>query len=179
MRILQREDFKTMPWKNGGGITHEIAKREDAGKLVWRLSLADVASDGPFSRFVGMSRMLTVISGEGLDLHMEDRDIIALPFHPVRFSGDWPLHATRRSAVVEDFNVIFDGACMSADVHVWPANTRFDIAVKSHAIHACLLLGKATVNGTVVALRSVVVAEEGKVTINCEGPAVHVVLHAL
>ena len=62
--------FTTAPWKNGGGVTHEIAKSEEDGAWLWRLSIAEVATDGPFSAFLGLSRILTVIEGEGLQLHL-------------------------------------------------------------------------------------------------------------
>ncbi len=60
-----------MPWKNGGGETVEIAVfPEGAGfkDFGWRISLASVASDGPFSAFPGIDRTLTVIDGVGIDL---------------------------------------------------------------------------------------------------------------
>ncbi len=66
MRIILASDFQTQPWKNGGGITHEIARKDDGNGLLWRLSIAEVASDGPFSAFTGLSRILTVIDGAGL-----------------------------------------------------------------------------------------------------------------
>jgi environmental stress-induced protein Ves len=66
MKIIPPSAFVTMPWKNGGGITHEILKQEHGGKLLWRLSIAEVASDGPFSLFPGLSRILTVIEGARL-----------------------------------------------------------------------------------------------------------------
>ncbi|MBK5332899.1 MAG: HutD family protein, partial [Ilumatobacteraceae bacterium] len=39
-----------MPWANGLGSTSVVARRPDDDGWVWRISLADVVSDGPFSR---------------------------------------------------------------------------------------------------------------------------------
>ena len=58
MKILRHEDYKVMPWKNGGGITTEIWVSPEGSGLAgvpfdWRVSIADVATDGPFSKFAG------------------------------------------------------------------------------------------------------------------------------
>ncbi|MFT3672511.1 HutD family protein [Aestuariivirga sp.] len=68
MDIIRRSQFQTVPWNNGGGITHEVAREDEDGKLHWRLSLAEVGRDGPFSLFPGLARILTVIDGVGMDL---------------------------------------------------------------------------------------------------------------
>jgi environmental stress-induced protein Ves len=46
-----------MPWKNGGGETTEIAVFPDGAGLSdfdWRVSMARVDGDGPFSSFPGI-----------------------------------------------------------------------------------------------------------------------------
>jgi hypothetical protein len=116
MRIIRPDDFTTMPWKNGGGITHEIARADDAGRLIWRLSIAEVASDGPFSAFPGLTRILTVIAGAGLVLRSPEGVMVAEPFAPLRFSGDLGVSAERIAGDVRDLNLIFDGARIAAGV---------------------------------------------------------------
>ncbi|MBV9975040.1 MAG: HutD family protein, partial [Hyphomicrobiales bacterium] len=61
MRVLRAGQHRRMPWKNGGGETTEIiASPEGAGldEFDWRISMARVATDGPFSRFAGVDRTL-------------------------------------------------------------------------------------------------------------------------
>jgi len=61
MKILRSADHKRMPWKNGGGETVEIAISPQGAGLAdfdWRVSMATVASDGPFSVFPGIDRTL-------------------------------------------------------------------------------------------------------------------------
>ena len=63
-----------MPWKNGGGVTTEIAVFPEAAGLddfEWRLSMATVATDGPFSLFAGVDRTLAVLDGEGIVLSVD------------------------------------------------------------------------------------------------------------
>jgi environmental stress-induced protein Ves len=70
MRRRTLRDAVVMPWRNGRGTTLELASdaEEDpmkVGAWTWRLSIADVASSGPFSRFEGCDRYIAVISGWG------------------------------------------------------------------------------------------------------------------
>ena len=51
-------EFIEMPWANGKGVTTQLAKCADRS---WRLSRAKVDSDGEFSQFPGLERVLTVL----------------------------------------------------------------------------------------------------------------------
>lgn len=115
-RIQSPASFTSAPWKNGGGITHEIARKEENGALIWRLSIAEVTSDGPFSRFEGLSRILTVIDGNGIDLHTPDRTLHARLGRPVRFSGDLSVESRMCDGPIRDLNVIYDASRIRADV---------------------------------------------------------------
>jgi len=116
MRLIRPADFRTQPWKNGGGITHEIARADRGGRLLWRLSIAEVASDGPFSAFPGLSRILTVIEGAGLYLDTPGGRLDALPLAPLAFSGDLPVQSRLIGGPIRDFNLIYDGRHLQASV---------------------------------------------------------------
>ena len=59
----------TMPWKNGGGVTHELWRTPKAGpEFDLRISIAEVAANGPFSLFPGVDRIITLLSGGGFRL---------------------------------------------------------------------------------------------------------------
>jgi environmental stress-induced protein Ves len=52
------------PWRNGGGVTFEIAAEPaGAADFDWRLSLAIIEEEGPFSDFPGVERTLLVAEG--------------------------------------------------------------------------------------------------------------------
>lgn len=106
MRVLRRADYRQMPWANGKGVTVELAKAERGGRLLWRLSMATVAEDGPFSIFAGIERNLTVLDGAGFRLLGEGVDLECLPLRPVAFAGDVPVRAVTGGAVSTDFNVM-------------------------------------------------------------------------
>ena len=102
MRILHARDFAVQPWKNGGGMTTEIAAfPAGAGfdAFEWRISMARVASAGPFSMFPGIDRSLALIEGAGITLDVEGRGAIVLApgAHPAVFPGDVPVSATAKS----------------------------------------------------------------------------------
>jgi uncharacterized protein len=112
MRILRQSDYKVMPWKNGGGITTEIATYpSDSGlggkAFQWRVSIADVAQDGPFSTFPGYDRHIMLLEGSGMRLDIEEAAAIdLLPFRPAAFSGDWTVSGSLQDGPVRDFNLM-------------------------------------------------------------------------
>ena len=110
MRILRAADHRRMPWKNGGGETCEIAAAPDGATLDaldWRISMAVVASDGPFSLFEGIDRTLTVLAGE-LELDFgEGRHVPLGPDSPpFPFAGDDRVEARLIHGEVTDLNVM-------------------------------------------------------------------------
>lgn len=50
------------PWKNGGGVTRTLAVDGQAAVPRWRVSIADIEQDGPYSRFPGYDRVSVVLS---------------------------------------------------------------------------------------------------------------------
>ncbi|MCA3013588.1 MAG: HutD family protein [Myxococcaceae bacterium] len=119
---LTPSQYRTMPWKNGGGATTELVIRPDGAsvseRFLFRVSIADVAASGPFSRFPGSDRHLVVIQGEGMTLHLGGARLPLEPFQPVFFSGDDAAEGQLTSGPVRDFNVIVDRARVTASLSV-------------------------------------------------------------
>jgi len=55
-RIVSPAELRPQPWKNGGGVTHEVVRWPDVEDYEIRISLADDRVAGPFSRFPGYRR---------------------------------------------------------------------------------------------------------------------------
>lgn len=111
MRVLRAGEYLRMPWKNGGGETAEIAAFPPGATVDdfdWRVSMATVASDGPFSSFPGVDRTLTVLEGEGLALAVDEQGPVTLtPLSPpLAFPADVSASATLVGGPVTDFNVM-------------------------------------------------------------------------
>lgn len=108
---LTPADYRRTPWKNGGGETMEIAISPAGASLDdfdWRISLATVASDGPFSVFAGVDRTLCILDGAGIHLRVGDAHAQRLDAasDPVAFSGDAPAFSELIDGAVTDFNVM-------------------------------------------------------------------------
>jgi uncharacterized protein len=100
-----------VPWKNGGGSTTQIAiGPPEAGfdDFDWRISLATIASDGPFSQFPGVDRTLVLLEGHGatLDVDGEDRILLCEDEPVLAFDGEAAVHATLNRGPTTDFNVM-------------------------------------------------------------------------
>lgn len=111
MRILRAADYRVMPWKNGMGSTTEIAvspEREGLDDFSWRVSMAQVASDGPFSSFPGIDRTLLLLAGQGMVLLVEGRppDIVLHESAPYIFPGDAVTSATLIDGPIVDLNIM-------------------------------------------------------------------------
>jgi len=110
-RILRAADQIATPWKNGGGVTVEIAAAPPGAGLDafdWRISRATVAADGPFSAFPGIDRTLTVLDGDGLLLAVGEAQpvLLAADGDPFAFPGDVPAHGQLVGGAVVDLNVM-------------------------------------------------------------------------
>lgn len=111
MEIFNKSHFITMPWKNGGGETLELYRLQSshASGFSFRLSCAKVETNGPFSLFLGIDRILLLLEGNGFCLSLPgEKKLIDKPLIPIYFSGETPIHCELISGAARDFNVMTD-----------------------------------------------------------------------
>ncbi len=129
--LLDPARYRRMPWKNGGGTTTEIALQElsgDAGRFLWRVSIADVAEAGPFSAFTGYERLIAVVEGAGMRLTVDGVPAtVTSRADPFRFSGDAVVDCALLDGPIRDFNLIFDRERADARLDILPADKAADI----------------------------------------------------
>lgn len=118
MEIISFTELSESKWKNGGGITREIACATIDANRVWRLSMADVRSDGPFSVFAEYERILTVVKGQGMTLQSDDGSVDVDLWIPVRFSGASKINAYLKSGPLTNLNLMFNPDYCTGDVTV-------------------------------------------------------------
>lgn len=117
VRVVPWAARTTMPWKNGGGVTHELLREARGEGFALRLSIAEVASDGPFSAFPGIDRAITVIEGAGMRLVRADGLAVTLrPGVPYSFHGEDAYVGALHDGPVHDFNVLVDRGVYAAAV---------------------------------------------------------------
>jgi environmental stress-induced protein Ves len=123
--LLDPAVYRRTPWKNGGGVTIDIASAHRAGAdpagwdgVIWRFGRTRIERPGPFSDLSGYDRVLAVIEGRGLVLHPEGRAPIVAhePFAPVRFPGEWKIASTLTQGPVGVINLIADRASCAIDL---------------------------------------------------------------
>jgi environmental stress-induced protein Ves len=111
MEIIRFAELRSEPWRNGGGVTRELASHPKAasaqdGAWDWRVSIADISKAGDFSAFPGMERVLTVIDGELLLLTVDGAEHPLEQYRPFRFSGEAAAHGDLPTGDIRDLNVI-------------------------------------------------------------------------
>lgn len=157
-----------MPWKNGGGVTVEIAihpKEASVDNFDWRISTATVANDGPFSVFPDIDRTLSVLEGNGIVLNVEGVETtLTRDTEPFAFAADASSGACLSDGPITDLNVmtrrgkfthdvtriaIDDSTIIAPDGNtmlIFCAEGNFDLktdnGIAQMGLHDCLFLAK-------------------------------------
>jgi environmental stress-induced protein Ves len=87
-RLLRADARAAQPWRNGAGITREVATDVACAQFGWRVSIATIDRDAPFSRFAGYDRTLVHVAGGALALALPDRRITLTPGGSIAFAGE-------------------------------------------------------------------------------------------
>ena len=129
MRLIRSAGLAANAWKNAGGETRQIAVSPtgaDLDAFDWRLSMATVAKDGPFSAFPGVSRTLCLLTGDGLELRFDDgRTSTLRPGDRTDFAADSPVHGRLTGGPVGDLNIMVRRAAVRAAIR--------QVQIKRHA----------------------------------------------
>ena len=123
MRVVRAADAVAMPWRNGGGVTREYLAHPTAEHFDWRLSVAEVTADGPFSAFPGLDRILVLLSGKGMSLSFGDGTSVVLsqPMQHHRFPGEAAVQADLLGGPTTDLNLFWRRDAWVAEVDVLQA----------------------------------------------------------
>lgn len=140
MILITSDDFKTVPWKNGKGITQQIISSTDGDDYDWRFSRAEVSTDGPFSIFKGKSRILTVIEGAGLSLLSNATTIEAEPYKPVSFSGAIEISGMLWQGPIRDLNLIYASKRIKAEAQFLKGNQTLQLKPDNGVFYALYCL---------------------------------------
>lgn len=169
VRVLRFADYPVVPSRNGKGVTREIAasavpmastNRDPGGETLpptpaptpaWRISMATVDDDVPFSAFPGQVRAVGVVDGDGIELTVDGRmSVLRLgeTFGP--FEGGAAASARPLGGVALDLGLIFDPARTRAELTAVGARGRDIVGLLWFVVSLTDGL-EVSVNGTPVA----------------------------
>ena len=123
-RILRAEQLQPQPWRNGQGITREIAVMPPGAGMddfLWRVSLADVVGAAPFSRFPGVDRTIVLLDGAGFRMTLDgaqEHDLTTLCV-PFAFPGEAAVAVALAGGATRDFNLMLRRGRATGGVEVW------------------------------------------------------------
>ena len=145
---LPSSGYAAMPWRNGAGVTREIAiddaPGESAAPFRWRLSMADLAGDGPFSEIADVDRILVLLHGEAVELAIDGAPPVPLGRHEaIAFPGDVPTGLTMAPGTGRDLNLMWDRTRAEGAVNVLEVGA--ELAVDAPVAFAVAIGGPATV----------------------------------
>lgn len=111
IELIRADQYTKMLWKNGAGFTLEIARSQGEADFDWRISMADVTTSGPFSLFPNKQRIISVLDGQGMVLHVDD-----LPAKKLNQGDIFAFHSESQvkselvDGAIRDLNLIYDPA---------------------------------------------------------------------
>ena len=112
MQFLDLAATPSVPWKNGGGSTRELAcwpPGAGMDSFAWRVSVATIARPGPFSAFPGVDRQIMLLEGDGVQLQAgagQWQHALTQRWEPFAFSGEEPVDCRMLGGVSTDFNLM-------------------------------------------------------------------------
>ncbi len=120
MTLHRACDLVTTPWRNGRGVTRDVATVSARdGSLLWQASLAELTEDCDFSDYAGFDRVFTPVMGRLIALSHDGGPFVPCPLlTPHRFDGGARTQCRLGGRAGRAFNVITDPARHRADVQV-------------------------------------------------------------
>jgi uncharacterized protein len=91
VRLVRAAECPRVPWRNGAGWTRVIAqdpRDADFDGFAWRVSLAQILADGPFSAFTGVERHLVLCEGDTMALTVDGVEHELHPTEVLPFAGE-------------------------------------------------------------------------------------------
>lgn len=111
IELIKADQYTKMLWKNGAGFTLEIARSQGGADFEWRISMADVTTSGPFSLFPNKQRIISVLDGQGMVLHVDELPAKTLNQGDIfAFHGESQVQSELVDGAIRDLNLIYDPA---------------------------------------------------------------------
>jgi environmental stress-induced protein Ves len=136
-RRFALESLPREPWKNGGGWTRSVAGATDEhGRTLWRVSVAEIGTAGPFSIFEGLQRQAVMLQGARLRLrspHPQDDVLFNGPGSLTAFPGERALVADTPTEPTQLWNLMHRRGRVNARLQVLN-DQLFDLPPAPHGL---------------------------------------------
>jgi uncharacterized protein len=117
-RVIPANEYRRERWRNNAGWTRQIVAEPEGGDWAWRMSIAEIEQDAPFSRFEGVDREIVLLSGNGVRLHFDDGAMHPLepPHGRLRFAGEAGVTGELIDGPTQDFNLMWRRDAITAQL---------------------------------------------------------------
>ncbi len=106
-QMIPLEEVAPTPWRNGGGVTRELIAWPTPQDWDWRISVAEIEKNGPFSHFDGVQRWFAVLGGAGARLTFDGQThALTAQDPPLRFDGAKACGCELIDGPAEGFNLM-------------------------------------------------------------------------
>lgn len=144
LTLLDPAEYSRAPWKNGGGVSIDIAARYrdfaamGSGEgLVWRLGRTSISAAAPFSDYAGHDRQQVVVTGRGLVLETPDGELsLREPFRPIGYDGGLSIVSRLEDGPVEVVNLIADRSMARIALGVLQEGSALFLQPGTHIVYA-------------------------------------------
>lgn len=142
-RVIPSYEYRRTRWRNGAGWTREIHVEGAESDWDWRLSIAEITADAPFSAFPGVDRELVLLAGDGVRLAFDDGETVELepPHGRHRFAGERGLAGELIGGPTQDFNLMWRRERIDADLWHRPLVGAMVIFAEPHTTWAVHVVG--------------------------------------
>ena len=169
-----------MPWKNGGGTTFEVALHPPGAGwdgFAWRVSIAQIERDGPFSALAGIDRKLVVLAGGMTLTGVRTEALEVRPYDCVAFAGEASVASRLLDGPTQDFNVMTRRGAARADVRVVRGERVATAGAATYVCHAASKPCTCVVDDAVVEVAPghTLVADGQRLVVDASGDAIAIV----
>jgi uncharacterized protein len=108
LHVVSVADVAAQPWRNGGGLTRPLLSWPTVDGWLVRVSVAEIAHNGPFSSFPETQRFIVALTGNGIRLGPPLEVVLQPGDSPQDWSGDFAPDCSLIDGSTTDLNAMFD-----------------------------------------------------------------------
>ncbi|HEY1393856.1 MAG TPA: HutD family protein [Methylibium sp.] len=136
-QLIRVDAIKPEPWRNGGGSTRTLLAWPSAEHWDLRISVAEIAMDGPFSAYPDIERWFAVIEGAGVVLSSEGSNLALDPDSPPhRFDGASAPQCRLVDGATRDLNLMLRQDRLSGSLERAGSGVRWQSTAQLQGLYA-------------------------------------------